>query len=302
MDTDRAIVTYNLSKKYDGTDKYALKDLELDVNRGEVYGFLGPNGAGKSTTIRLLMNYILPTAGEAKIIGYDSVADTTLAKSYIGYLAGELSLYSKMTGQEFLDYMLALQPPRHNSYYRELAKQFEAVLNQKIGELSKGNRQKIGIIQAFMHEPDVLILDEPTSGLDPLMQEVFFELVRRTKAKGASLFISSHNLNEVQKMCDRVGFIKDGKLIVEQSIADFAAKTTAQTYDISFAEQAPVSELRKIPRAKLKSNTAQHVTIQIRGSLSPLFRLLAKYKVNSLDRRALSLEEEFLQFYKRGKK
>src|SRR5579871_3030574 len=231
MQTERAIVTYNLSKRYDGAKNFALKALDIDVNRGEVYGFLGPNGAGKSTTIRLLMNFILPTAGEAKIVGYDSVTDSTTVKSHVGYLSGDFAVYQKMTGEEFLDYMAALQPVKNPSYIHHLARLFKAELHRRISELSKGNRQKLGIIQAFMHEPDVLILDEPTSGLDPLMQEEFFELVRDAKDRGASLFISSHNLNEVQKMCDRVGFIREGKLIAEQNIADFAA-SSIQTYDI----------------------------------------------------------------------
>lgn len=302
MDTDRAIVTYNLSKKYAGSDRFALKDLELDVNRGEVYGFLGPNGAGKSTTVRLLMNFILPTAGEAKIMGYDSVADATVAKEYVGYLSGELELYPKMTGHQFLAYMLALQPPRHPHYYQELAKLFKADLDRRIGELSKGNRQKIGLIQAFMHEPDVLILDEPTSGLDPLMQEAFFDLVRTAKAKGASLFISSHNLTEVQKMCDRVGFIRDGKLIAEQNIDEFVGSTTVQTYEISFAERAPLKELQAIPKAEVKANTQSHITVRLRGDLKPLFQILARHKVNNIERRAINLEDEFLQFYKGARK
>jgi len=299
--SDRAIVTYNLSKRYEGTKKFALKGLDLDVNKGEVYGFLGPNGAGKSTTIRLLMNFIQPTAGEAKIVGYDSVFDSTLAKAHVGYLAGEIALYPKMTGKQFLDYMSALQPPKRASYSRELSRMFQAELNKRISDLSRGNRQKIGIIQAFMHEPDVLILDEPTSGLDPLMQEAFFELVRTTKKRGASLFVSSHNLTEVQKMCDRVGFIREGKLIAEQNISDFSEKTASQTYDISFVEPAPLTQLKRLPKVKIKVNTPYHVTLRIRGGLQPLFQVLARYKVNSMDRRDLALEEEFLEFY-RGKK
>ena len=300
METDRSIVTYNLSKKYPGTNKFALKGLDLDVHKGEVYGYLGPNGAGKSTTIRLLMNFIQPTAGEAKINGYDSVSESTEAKSQVGYLAGELSLYPKMTGWQFLDYMASLQPPKRTGYRKELARRFKAELNKKISELSKGNRQKVGIIQAFMHEPDILILDEPTSGLDPLMQEEFFALVRETKKRGASLFISSHNLTEVQKMCDKVGFIREGKLIAEQSINDFS-DGSVQTYDISFATPAPIDELRRIPHAKIRKNTDHYITIKLRGSLKPLFQILARHKVNSIDRRDLSLEEEFLEFY-RGKK
>src|SRR5436190_13739702 len=172
------------------------------------------------------MNFIIPTTGEAKILDLDSVADSVEVKSIVGYLSSEIALYPKMTGRQFLNYMQQLQPPKRMSYVRELIRQFNFDSREKIGNLSKGNRQKLGIIQAFMHEPEVMILDEPTSGLDPLMQEAFFELIRRHKQNGATFFISSHNLTEVQKMCDRVGFIRDGRLIAEQAMGDFAKETT----------------------------------------------------------------------------
>ncbi|HSX18320.1 MAG TPA: ABC transporter ATP-binding protein [Candidatus Saccharimonadales bacterium] len=301
MARDVAISAYNLSKKYQGTKKYALRGLDFDIKLGEVYGFLGPNGAGKTTTIRLLMNFILPTLGEAKIMDLDTVVDSVEIKSKVGYLSGEIALYPKMTGRQFLEYMSDLQPPKRASYMRELIRLFNFEQNQKIGNLSKGNRQKLGIIQAFMHEPDVLILDEPTGGLDPLMQEAFFELVRQNKTRGATLFISSHNLTEVQKMCDRVGFIREGKLIAEQTIGDFSKETT-QTYDISFAKEAPLAEIRRIAKVKVAVHTPRYVSVQMRGDLTPLFTILAKHKVNSLDRRESSLEEEFLHFYRRSGK
>ncbi len=294
-----AIETFGLSKRYLGSSKYALRDLDLDIMPGEVYGFLGPNGAGKSTTIRLLMNFIQPTHGQAQILGSDVVSKSFQIKSQIGYLPGELVLYPKMTGWQFLDYMNSLQPAKSVGFIRRLASLFEVELNKKIAKLSKGNKQKIGLIQAFMHEPGVLILDEPTAGLDPLIQEVFFELVRATKNRGATLFISSHNLSEVQKICDRVGFIRKGRLIAEQSISDLS-KSASQTYDINFAEVVPKAELRQLPRSKIKINTPHHVTIQMTGDLKPLFMFLARHQVRSLDRREINLEDEFLKFY-RGK-
>ncbi len=300
MARDVAVAAYNLGKRYSGAKKYAVRGLDFDIKRSEVYGFLGPNGAGKTTTIRLLMNFIIPTAGEAKVHDLDTVNDSVEVKAMVGYLPGELALYPKMTGRQFLDYMSQLQTPKRVSYQRELIRLFEFSSGQKIGELSKGNRQKLGIIQAFMHEPEVLILDEPTSGLDPLMQEAFFELVRQTKARGATFFISSHNLSEVQKMCDRVGFIRSGKLIAEQKIGDFN-RVSSQSYDISFANDAPLAQLRRIPGVKVNVITPRFVTVKIRGDLTPLFRLLASYKVHSLDRRESSLEEEFLSFYRKKK-
>ena len=152
-----------------------------------------------------------------------------------------------------------------------------------------------------MHQPDILILDEPTSGLDPLMQEAFYELVRQTRDRGATIFISSHNLTEVQKMCDRIAFIREGKLIAEQTIGDFAKRST-QVYDISFAHDAPLAELRRLPKVKVNVHTKRYVSVKLQGDLTPLFTILAKHKVNSLDRQESSLEEEFLSFYKRGKR
>ena len=301
MARDVAIAAYNLSKRYGGAKKYAVRGLDFDIKIGEVYGFLGPNGAGKTTTIRMLMNFIQPTLGEAKILDLDSVTNSVEIKSRIGYLSGEITFYNKMTGRQFLEYMGELQPPRSTSYVRQLIKLFEFNANQKIGALSKGNRQKLGIIQAFMHQPEILILDEPTGGLDPLMQEAFFELVRRHKGEGATLFVSSHNLGEVQKMCDRVGFIRDGQLVGEQTIGDFAKQST-QVYDISFAKEAPLAELRKIPKIKINVHTPRYISIKMTGDLTPLFTVLARHKVHSLDRRESSLEEEFLSFYKGSKR
>ncbi|HEY5549833.1 MAG TPA: ABC transporter ATP-binding protein [Candidatus Saccharimonadales bacterium] len=297
MARDVAIAAYNLSKQYSGTKNYAVRGLDFDIKNGEVYGFLGPNGAGKTTTIRLLMNFIQPTLGETKILDLDSVNDSVEIKSRVGYLSGEIAFYNKMTGYQFLEYMSQLQPPKRPGYQRQLIRLFEFSARGKIGALSKGNRQKLGIIQAFMHEPQVLILDEPTGGLDPLMQEAFYELVRQTKARGATFFISSHNLSEVQKMCDRIGFIREGKLIAEQTIGDFSKEST-QAYDISFAKDAPLTELKRIRGAKVFTHTSRYVTVRIRGDLTPLFAILTGHKVNSLDRRESALEEEFLSFYR----
>ena len=292
-----AIETFGLGKRYKRGPDFALHKLDITINRGEVYGYLGPNGAGKSTTIRLLMNFIQPSEGHAHILGKDIVQDSVDIKREIGYLPGEFAYYPGMTGQHFLDYMDALQPLKHRSYVRTLARRFDVPLSRRLSDLSKGNRQKIGIIQAFAAEPDVLILDEPTSGLDPLMQETFFELVRETKSRGGTIFFSSHNLSEVRKICDRVGFIRGGELIAEQTISQLS-QTAVQTYDISFAGSSPLAELRKLKGVKVVANTPHHVTVIIKGQLKPLFQLLAKYEVNSLDRREIDLEEEFLRYYK----
>ncbi len=292
-----SINTYGLSKRYDGAKNFALRDLELAIKPGEIYGFLGPNGAGKTTTIRLLMNFILPTRGEAKIMGLDSVEQSVEVKDRVGYLAGEPAFYPKMTSAQLLDYLMDLKAPVRPSYCLALARRLKLPMKQRIRDLSKGNRQKLALIIAFMNEPEVLILDEPTSGLDPLMQEIFFDLLRDAKARGSAVFLSSHNLTEVQKVCDRVGFIREGKMIAEQTIGSFA-KGLSQTYDIAFADRIPEQALKSITGLKYIANSTHHATVRIRGDLKPLFHLLAKHDVRSIDRQEIGLEEEFLKFYK----
>lgn len=293
-----AIQIDKLSKRYPGTKEYALSDLSLQVQPGEVYGFLGANGAGKSTTIRTLLNFIQPSGGHATILGKDVVRDSVAIKQHIGYLAGDVALYDKMSGAQFLRYMAGLQPARNPRYVRELVKIFDADPRKPLRNLSKGNRQKFGLIQAFMHEPRVLILDEPTSGLDPLMQEEFFKLIKKIKAGGASVFVSSHNLAEVQRMCDRVGFIRGGQLVAEQSIAELTA-TAAQTFDVTFAGPAPLEHLHRL-RGKVTVLTPNRVTIHIQGGLAPFLQLLGRTSVIRLDKPEVNLEEEFLQFYRRA--
>lgn len=285
-----------LSKRYIASDPFALKDLSLKITKGEVFGFLGPNGAGKSTTIRTLLNLIQPTSGSATILGKDIVKDSLNIRSNIGYLSGDFSAYGKMTGQQFINYMNDLQPPKRKTYYQELAKTFQASLNKRISDLSKGNRQKLGVIQAFMHEPEVFILDEPTDGLDPLMQEAFYKLVAEVKKKGATFFISSHNLGEVRKICDRVAIIKEGKLVSESTISDLALEAS-QTFDVVFDGKAPITELRKLKKTKVTKDSESRVTLHVHGELKALFALLAKYDVVSLSTRELDLEEQFMKFY-----
>lgn len=287
----------NLSKRYPGVKEFALRDVTLAVEAGEVYGFLGANGAGKSTTIRTLLNFIRPTSGSAAICGLDTVSESVEVKRRVGYLAGETALYGKLTGREFLSYMAALQPLKQKGYAAELIRRFDADASKPLGELSKGSRQKFGLIQAFQHQPDVLILDEPTSGLDPLMQEEFFKLIRESKARGASVFASSHNFAEVQRMCDRIGFIRGGKLVAERTLADLSAQA-AHTFTLTFADKAPLAELKKLPRARVTAHNEHHLTISVEGELSPLFRLLGQHHVTRLDQQEVNLEEEFLKFYK----
>ncbi len=294
---DSVLVTTKLSKKYPNANVYALKNLTLNVGPGEVYGFLGPNGAGKSTAIRTLMNFIQPTSGSATILGRDIIKDSVKIKQEIGYLAGDGAVYNKMTGRQYLEYLGELQPPSSKTYQQELTKRLQATLNKPLGSLSRGNRQKISIIQAFMHQPKLLILDEPSSGLDPLMQEVFYELIAESKARGAAVFMSSHILSEVQKICDRVGIIRNGELVTERNIAEMAEEA-AQTFDLTFKDNLPVSKLKNLACVqKLVENSPHSVTLQVRGELAPLFSILAQYTVTNIDTRTLDLEEAFMHYY-----
>lgn len=294
--SETGLVIKGLSKKYRKSSKYALDSLSLEVKPGEVYGFLGPNGAGKSTTIRTLMNFIQPTSGQATILGYDIVRHTRQIKKHVGYLSGDFSVYPKMNGEQYLKYLAELQPLKRPGYEKELIKRLKAEPQKPLGQLSRGNRQKFGLIQAMMHEPEVLILDEPTSGFDPLVQEEFYKLIEEAKQRGVVVFVSSHILSEVQNICDRVGIIREGKLIVERSIAEMASEA-AQTFDITFAENVPLAELKKIPGLKVVSHNKNHVTIHIHGHLAPLFKLLSISDVMGIDTRSLDLEEVFLRFY-----
>lgn len=294
-----SIVINNLSKLYSGSTAPALDKLTIQVKAGEIYGFLGANGAGKSTTIRLLMNFIQPSGGTATILGKDIVTDSVSIKHHVGYLAGDVAVYGKLTGRQFLDYMAELHPLEHPQYQRMLLRDFKAEPDKRLTELSKGNRQKFGLIQALMHEPEVLILDEPTSGLDPLMQEVFFAHIRRAKARGASVFLSSHNLSEVQRICDRIGFIRRGRLVREQSLSELA-QSAAQTYDIIFDGAAPLSALRSVPRAVVTPGRepAQATMAVPAASLSDFFGVLAAHPVTHFLQRELNLEDEFMDLYR----
>ncbi|CAN5329347.1 ABC transporter ATP-binding protein [soil metagenome] len=295
--TSPLIELAGLTKRYGSSATLALDDVSLQVNTGEVYGFLGPNGAGKSTTIRTLMNFIQPTEGQATILGKDIVTDSVEIKRSVGYLSSDMAMYPKMTGHQFLDYLAELQPTTEPGYRRELIKRLRAEPTKRLGDLSRGNRQKFAIIQAFMHKPDVLILDEPTSGLDPLMQEVFYDIVRDAKTRGAAVFMSSHIFGEVQKICDRVGIIRDGKLIAERDIAEMA-KEAAHTLEITFASAPPLTELKKIKGVTLAAHNEHQATVHVHGELSALLGALSRYDVTQIEVHQLDLEELFMHYYR----
>ena len=288
-----------LSKSYDGGKTFALDKLTLHVNPGEVYGFLGANGAGKSTTIRLLLNFIQPTNGNGWIMDKHIVNDSVVAKQHIGYLSGEVALWPKVTGHELFAYLSKLQGHTDTAYLQELIERFEAEPQKRIDELSKGNKQKIGIIQALMHQPEVLILDEPTSGLDPLMQDVFYQTIREASARGAAVFVSSHNLAEAQRMCDRVGIIKHGRLIHEQTVKG-DTNLGGTTFRVVFKKSSDVAKLQHDPALKVISAENVTVLLQPKSSIAPALASLSQYDIVSLTTEQLNLEDEFLEYYGDG--
>lgn len=299
MDDEIVIQLEKLTKRYPGATVDALHEVSLTVKKGQVFGFLGPNGAGKSTTIRTLLNFIQPTSGSASIMGRDIVKDSVAVKHLVGYLAGDVALYGKMTGEQFLEYMAELHPLEHRAYMKKMIKDFEVQMHKPLQALSRGNRQKFGVIQALMHEPDALILDEPTTGLDPLMQEVFFDHVDQAKKRGAGIFLSSHNLGEVQRICDRIGFINEGKLVREKSLAELS-QNAAHTFDITFADKAPLDELRQVKHARVTRGHIPNIaSIAIpAGSLPQLFSILSKQQIQHFSQREVNLGEEFMEYYR----
>ncbi len=291
-----AINCQKLSKRYGRSEVYALKDLSLQVKAGEIYGYLGPNGAGKSTTIRTLLNFIQPSGGTATILGKDIVKDSVEIKRHVGYLSGDVALYPKTTGRELLDYLFKLQGASDTAFRRKLEKRFQADLNKPIGSLSKGNRQKIGILQAFMHQPEVLILDEPTSGLDPLMQEAFYETVREARERGTATLMSSHNLAEAQRVCDRVGIIKHGKLIHEQTLSG-SNDLGKPVFRIVLGRSADLAKLKHAPHLKFLSQEGDTVLVQAGDSLSGALKALSEFDIKEFTTQQINLEDEFIEFY-----
>lgn len=290
-----SIKTQGLTKYYGGQKVPALDSLTIEVGSGEIYGFLGANGAGKSTAIRLLMNFLQPTGGTAQIMGLDCFRETVSIKKHIGYLSGDIALYDSATGKELLDYLESFQVV--NKYRRILEKRFNPDLNMPLGQLSRGNRQKIAIIQAFMHEPLALILDEPTSGLDPLMQEAFYQTLNESKERGAAVLMSSHNLNEAQRICDRIGIIRHGKLVHEQSMSQ-ANALSMNTFKIVFAKPADFTRCKSSPELVLVTSISNNSGIfRPTHTISKALKDISKYDVQEFTSHVPDLEDEFLEFY-----
>lgn len=291
-----AINAEGLTKFYGSTP--GIVDLDLDVRVGEVFGFLGPNGAGKSTTIRTLLNFLFPTEGSATVLGLDIVTDSLEIRRRTGYLPGDMALYDAMTARELLLYFGNLRGGVADKKIEELADRFELDLSRKIKDYSTGNRQKVGLVNAFMHEPELLILDEPTSGLDPLMQQEFHELVLETRAEGRTVFLSSHILPEVERVADRVGVVRESRLIAVDSVEAFKAKAH-RSVTIQFDGPVDAARFEQIDSVVSVEdrNEGSVLVISVRGDMDPVVKEAASHDVVSISTRSGELEEVFLSYY-----
>jgi ABC-type multidrug transport system ATPase subunit len=287
-----AVETEGLSKRYGAT--LALDDLHLEVRPGEVYGYLGPNGAGKTTTIRLLLGLHRPTSGSAQLFGIDAWRDAVAAHRRVAYVAGEPYLWPSLTGAETFELLARVRGATDVAYRDALVERFKLDVSKKVRALSKGNRQKVQLVAAFASRADLLILDEPTSGLDPLMEVAFRDTVHEARARGQTVFLSSHILSEVEALCDRVGILREGRLVEEGTLAALR-HLSAQTVDITFDGPAPT--LPELPGVRLASAGDNAVRASVTGGVGPLIAALAGHPVLALTSREPSLEEIFLHHY-----
>lgn len=271
-------------------------DLNLNVQSGEIFGFLGPNGAGKTTTLRILLDIIRPTSGRATIFGLDCQREGVTIRQRIGYLPGELSLPTTMRGNAYLDMMSALRGrPADPAYRRQLCERLNLDTTRQIREYSRGNKQKLGIVAAFMSQPDLLILDEPTSGLDPLVQQTVLELVREAKAAGHTTFFSSHILSEVQAVCDRVAIIRDGRLVQVERIDALTARPFHRLR-LRF-DTTPPPDLFALEGVTEISRTDNTIVLEVQRNLPDLLQAAAPYRIIDIETQPVTLEEVFLTYY-----
>ena len=295
MTESPALHTEGLTKHFG--DVKALVDLDLDVRRGEVCGFLGPNGAGKTTAIRLIMDEIRPTSGRAWILGMDCRAQSVEIRRHLGYLPSDLALYPNLTGKDTLTFFANLRGGVDWSYVDELAQRLGADLDKKVGDLSSGNRQKVGVIQAFMNRPQLLIMDEPSSGLDPLVQRELQSMMRGVVADGASIFLSSHTLSEVQRVADRVGIIRHGRLIAMESVASLRAKGIRRV-ELELGSPARASVFEDLPGARDVVVEDNRVHLSFEGKMEQLLSRASAYEVVDIVTHEADLEEVFLTYYR----
>ncbi len=295
--SDKVIETHNLTVYY-GKHR-GIKNVNLTVEKGEVFGFLGPNGAGKTTTQRVLLDVIRPTAGRAAIFGLDCRKQGVELRKRVGYLPGELALYKEMRASEFFAMYEYLRGDNGTKgYWRTLAARLNLDTTRKISTFSRGNKQKVGVVAAFMNRPDLLILDEPTGGLDPLVQQTVMEMVREVQADGRTVFFSSHILPEVQAVCDRVGIIREGELVVTQRVEELVAQRINRM-SLTFATLPPAGVFT-MPGVTELNRTEQSIMLEVQENLPQVLRVAAQHDIQDIETHNVSLEEVFLTYYGKG--
>lgn len=288
-----SIVLEDVSKTYRGGG--GIQNVNLEVHAGEVFGFLGPNGAGKSTTIRLLLDLIRPDEGRITALGLDARRDAVALHRRLGYLPGELSLYERLSARELLTHFAHLRGHEGEGLFSGLAERLGLELDRPIKSLSKGNRQKVGLVQALMGDPELLVLDEPTSGLDPLVQQVVQGELRRAATEGRTVFLSSHVLSEVSEVADRVGLIRDGRLVAVEEVEQLRARST-HLVEATLAK-ADANALDGIPGVSHRAVDGREVRLEVTGPIGPVVQALAAVDLEDLAVREQTLEELFLAFY-----
>lgn len=276
---------------------HAVDGISFDVKKGEIFGFLGPNGAGKSTTIRCMMAFIKPNSGGISILGHDMLDDSTEAKKQIGYLPGNVKLYDNWTGWEHIKFFESVRKAPGNA--ESLIKRLDFDPNRKFKHLSSGNKQKLGLILALMHEPKLIVMDEPTVGLDPLLQNEIYNILLEMRSKGSTVFISSHNLPEVERLCDRAAIIKNGKLVAIENIKDLSNKKIHKI-DVKFADKYSVGEFKAMGASNI-SETSDGLSISVGGDINLALKMIMRHKVLDIDISHGSLEDIFMKFYEREK-
>jgi ABC-2 type transport system ATP-binding protein len=291
------IETKQLTKSY-GPAR-GIIEVDLEVNEGEVFGFLGPNGAGKTTTIRTVLDLIRPTSGKAFVFGIESSIDPVSIHRRVGYIPGEFSLYDRLTGGQTIQYFANLRGGVDKAYQAQLIERFDIDPKKRFKEYSKGNKQKIGLVIALQHQPELLILDEPTSGLDPLVQQSFYELVREARHAGRTVFLSSHILSEVERTADRVAIIRDGRLVKVDSVEGLRDLAHHQV-ELRFAGSVPTAVFDTLPGVSDVHASDHVLQLRVSGAITPVVRAAAQYELLDFVSREPTLEETFLAQYGHG--
>ncbi len=291
---DLLLETIDITKIYGG--RTVVDHVRFGVGKAEIVGLLGPNGAGKTTTIRLLLAMLKPTRGKGTVFGFDCWKDTVKIKEEVGYVPGDVHLYENMTGARLVEYITHFRPRQSHEQKQSLVKRLDLDLSRRVKELSKGNKQKLAIVLALMHEPRLLILDEPTIGLDPLIQQEVYQILKDFQARGGTIFLSSHFLPEVERICDRVGIVKDGFLVAFENVGTLAEKHIRHV-EVAFDEEVRAEQLR-VPQVSEVREFDGFYELTVVGEIDPVIKLLSRFKIRDIVFTHATLEEVFLEYYR----